>query len=260
MQKRNYQELIPNLKFQYTIKLKIFENNNKLMVLGNGMIANKFIKYESDKKKIIFASGVSNSKNTNKDDFLRELSLLDETIETNPDKSIIYFSTCSIYDRDLKKSPYILHKISLENVIKQKAKKFLIFRVSNVAGVSNNPYTILNYFIFNILQKKPFIIWKNASRNIIDIDDLYTITDELLQTNLYINQIINVANRTSYTVQYIIDQIEKHLNRKAIFTEINKGSSYDIDISAITPVIDKCKIQFTDDYLLKVLKKYYHSK
>jgi hypothetical protein len=34
------------------------------MVIGNGMIANRFMSYKSDRDKIIFASGVSNSKDT----------------------------------------------------------------------------------------------------------------------------------------------------------------------------------------------------
>ena len=32
------------------------------MVIGNGMIANRFMNYKDEKDKIIFASGVSNSK------------------------------------------------------------------------------------------------------------------------------------------------------------------------------------------------------
>src|SRR5437868_5017689 len=145
------------------------------MVVGNGMIANRFVSYKTDEEKIIFASGVSNSKNVVKENFLREFELLERTIKTYPRKTIVYFSTCSVADSDLSMSPYVLHKIRVENFIKQNSDNYLIFRVSNIAGTSNNPYTLLNYFIFSILRNQPFTIWKNAHRNIIGIDDMYEI-------------------------------------------------------------------------------------
>ena len=39
------------------------------MVIGNGMIANAFKQYENDDEVIIFASGVSNSKENNDSEF-----------------------------------------------------------------------------------------------------------------------------------------------------------------------------------------------
>lgn len=67
------------------------------MVIGNGMIANRFTNYKDDKEIVIFASGVSNSKNINKENFKKEFLLLEDIIKANPDKVITYFSTCSIY-------------------------------------------------------------------------------------------------------------------------------------------------------------------
>ncbi len=230
------------------------------MVIGTGMIANKFIDYADRKEKIIFASGVSNSKNTNKQNFLRELNLLSDTIKSNPRKSLVYFSTCSIEDKELKYSPYILHKIEIEKFIKLHVEKFFIFRISNVAGVSNNPYTLLNYFVFNILGNHAFSIWKNAYRNIIGIDDVYQIVHQILENDLYVNEITNIANPKNYSVPFIVREIEKHLNKKAFYKEVNRGSDYHIDITPIELVINKCNIQFSNDYLAFLLKKYYHSK
>ena len=229
------------------------------MVVGNGMLASRFSNYINDEK-IIFASGVSNSKNSKEENFQRELSLLNKIIEDNPGKPIVYFSTCSIDDNDLKSSPYVLHKIAAENLIQEKAEKFFIFRISNIAGVSNNPYTVLNYFIFNILQNHPLVIWKNAYRNIIGIDDVYIIANEILQNDLHSNEIVNIANPFNYSVPFIMRTVEEHLCKKAVYTEIDRGVNYYIDISATKPVIDKYNIRFTGDYLSSLLKRYYHSK
>ena len=45
------------------------------MIVGNGLIASSFIKHDNDDV-IIFASGVSNSLETNQDKFDREIDLL----------------------------------------------------------------------------------------------------------------------------------------------------------------------------------------
>ena len=64
------------------------------MIVGNGLIANLF-KNEDRENVVFFASGVSNSLETEKSAFLREENLLRKTLEENPEKIFIYFSTCS---------------------------------------------------------------------------------------------------------------------------------------------------------------------
>jgi nucleoside-diphosphate-sugar epimerase len=230
------------------------------MVIGSGMIANRFLNYKDDNDFIIFASGVSNSKDTIEQNYLREFELLNQTIKHNPGKTLVYFSTCSIQDTDLASSPYVIHKKKIEEFIKQNTPNYYLFRVSNLAGISNNPYTLLNYFIFNILQDHPLTVWKNAYRNIIGIDDMYLVVNYFLHKKKNVNSIINIANPENYSVPYIIKCIEEHLNKKAICNEIKKGHNYKIDVSLIEPVINKLGIQFNDNYLAALLKKYYHSK
>ncbi|HEV8082125.1 MAG TPA: hypothetical protein VGP55_02935 [Chitinophagaceae bacterium] len=230
------------------------------MVIGNGMIANRFMDYKNDKDIIIFSSGVSNSTDTVEENFSREFYLLTQTVKNNPGKTVVYFSTCSIEDNDLALSQYIIHKKKIEKFINQNVDRYYLFRVSNLAGISNNPYTILNYFIFNILSGHTLTVWRNASRNIIGINDMHSIIDYFLHEGKNINTIINIANPGNYSVPYIITCIEEHLNKKAVCREIEKGSNYKIDVSKIEPIINKLNIQFNNNYLPSLLKKYYHSK
>ena len=62
------------------------------MVIGNGLLANTFRKYEDSDSIIIFASGVSNSKEINKSEFKREFDLLKTMLVFKETKKIIYFS------------------------------------------------------------------------------------------------------------------------------------------------------------------------
>ena len=145
------------------------------MVVGNGMLATRFMDYREDDETIIFASGVSNSKDTIEQHFFREFELLKNTVTDHPEKTLVYFSTCSIEDADSQNAAYVIHKKAIELFIRENVSNYYLLRVSNVAGTSNNPYTLLNYFVYNILQNHPFSVWKNACRNIIGIDDMHEI-------------------------------------------------------------------------------------
>ena len=88
------------------------------MIIGNGLIASLFT--DCDQENIIFfASGVSNSLETQKEEFLREENLIRKTITENPNKIFIYFSTCSIYYSSKAESQYVLHKLKMEQIITQ---------------------------------------------------------------------------------------------------------------------------------------------
>jgi len=230
------------------------------MVIGNGMIANRFMSYKDNDDIIIFASGVSNSKDTIEENFIREFQLLHKTVSDYTDKTLVYFSTCSLEDNDLALAPYVIHKKTVEEFIKNNVARFYLFRISNLAGTSNNPYTLLNYFIFNILKNLPLTVWKNAYRNIIGIDDMFSIANHLLQKKENINAIINIANPVNYSVPYIVKTIEHHLNKKATVNELDRGDDYKIDVSLIEPLFNNLNIQFNENYLAALLKKYYHSR
>ncbi len=68
------------------------------MIIGNGMMARSFESYRGNSEILIFASGVSNSKDVDEDNFNREVLLLKDVINNNPEKAMVYFSTCSMYD------------------------------------------------------------------------------------------------------------------------------------------------------------------
>lgn len=227
------------------------------MVIGNGMIANKFESYQEDNRFVIFASGVSNSRNRDEAAYNREFGLLKNTTATHQDKTIVYFSTCAIYDPEERNSRYVLHKREIEDFIQSNCRQYYIFRVSHLAGQSNNRNTLLNFFIYHIQHNMNFDLWNNASRDLIDINDMFAIVDHILQKQLYPIQIINVAGSENYKVEKIIANIEGILGAKANYTSIQKGTFFEIDISAVYGIIKELNIQFGPDYLGKLLKKYY---
>ncbi|MDZ4795742.1 MAG: NAD-dependent epimerase/dehydratase family protein [Bacteroidota bacterium] len=227
------------------------------MVIGHGMVAKRFASYKENDDFVIFASGVSNSKNTDLNAYARESVLLQTTLEKHKDKTLVYFSTCSIYDKGESGSPYVIHKIKMETYIRENAAHYYIFRVSNLVGRSDNHNTILNFFKYHITNKINFDLWNQSMRNLIDTDDMFSITDHILQNHLYPNQVINVANPVSYPVTDIVTSLESLLGVKANYISIPKGSQFTIDIGLILPIIRELQIAFGNQYMASLIKKYY---
>jgi len=227
------------------------------LVIGNGLLAHSFESYNKDDKFLIFASGVSNSKTKNPEAYSREITLLKKSIEQHRDKTIVYFSTCSIYDPDEMKSAYVQHKLKIENIIQTTVPQYYIFRVSNVAGKSPNPNTVLNYFYYHINNGINFDLWTNACRNIIDIDDVFFIADQLMKNKLVRDRVINIASPVNYPVKEIVTAIELFLNTKSNYVEVNKGTCFEIDLSAIQHIIEQPNLHFDNRYLPRLLAKYY---
>lgn len=227
------------------------------MVIGNGMIAKEFSSYNTKDDFIIFASGVSDSIHADPVAYKREEKLLADTIRSNNNKTLVYFSTCSIYDDSRKSSSYVKHKLDMEAMIIQEQKDYVIFRLSNPVGKTSNSTTIINYLVNHIVNKQVFEIWNNASRNIIDIDHMYTVCNEILATGLFRNRIVNIANPQNYSLPVIVKNIEAHFNITANYTLVNKGGGPVIDVSGTIPLFKKFNINFGDDYLTRLLQKYF---
>ena len=226
------------------------------MVIGNGMIATRFSNYAENGDVLIFASGVSHSASATATDFARERALLLETMQLHPGKLLVYFSTCSVYDPSLHAGKYVIHKLEMEALIKQHARSWLIFRVSNPVGNTQNTATVLNYFAGHILQQQHFELWEAAARNLIDLDDMFTLCHYFIQKPVA-NEVINIASPVNYPVQEIVQALEKQLQQKADFTLVDKGSSPVIDTTQIQPLFTELNIHFPGNYLEQLLQKYF---
>lgn len=228
------------------------------MIVGSGMLAKAFESKIRNENVIIFASGVSNSIETNDKAFEREKLLLENTILNNKNKKLIYFSTCSIDDDAVKDRLYVKHKLLMEDYISKNCKSYLICRVSNVVGKNGNPNTLINYLYNCILNSIPFQAWINSERNIIDVDDLVYYVVKLDELGID-NQIITVANTYNYKILDIISAIEQHVGVKGVYEKVDKGSVLNIDTSILNNLnIEKpANFNSSSAYIIDVLNKYF---
>ena len=209
------------------------------MIVGNGLIASLF--YDVDREDVIFfASGVSNSLETELSEFQREEDLIRETFTQNPDKLFVYFSTCSIYDSSKADSQYVLHKLRMEQIIAENCPKYLILRLSNAVGKGGNPNLLMNYLV----------------RSVIDTEDIKNLVLQVINYQNF-NKVVNIAYPFNYSIIEILEIIEKELDIEPQLILIKAGSGYEINIPDVENYFKERNLTNKESYLCNILRKYY---
>jgi len=136
------------------------------MIIGKGDIASVL---KDKKDKVFFASGVSNSRETDENQYQREIDLL---FEQDRDTHIVYFGSLSIFYSETR---YTSHKKLMETLIRENFKYYTIVRIGNITWGSN-PNTIINSFRNQakkgeeleirdehryVVEKEEFLHWMN---------------------------------------------------------------------------------------------------
>lgn len=142
------------------------------MIIGNGDIASIL----TDRKEVIFfASGVSNSKETQESEYEREKKLLYNQDKT---KCIFYFSSIDIDNIEkFKRSRYLQHKKEMEDYIKDNFSNYNIIRIGNITW-GKNPNTFLN-FIRNKIKNNESVYISDEYKFMIDKEQLLQLTNNL---------------------------------------------------------------------------------
>lgn len=226
------------------------------MIIGHGMLA-QALKVIDTEHVVFFASGVSNSGEKRKEVFLRESLLLRKVIESFPDKILVYFSSCSVYEHTL--TDYSQHKLEMESIIQESCKCYSIFRLPQVVGFGGNPNTLLNFLVNKVRKNESFDVWKNAKRNFIDIDDVVYIVESILFSGKAGGGVMNIASPYDFYVIEVISIIESFFDKKAKVSLVDRGKEYVFDIKEMKKNINMKSIFSSEreSYLLNMLMKYY---
>lgn len=155
------------------------------MIVGNGDIASIL----PDSNWLFFASGVSNSQETNEEEYQRELDLL---LDQSRDAHIVYFSSLAIFYSDTR---YTRHKLDMEATIKENFPLYTIIRIGNITW-GDNPHTLINY-----LRAHPEAEIRNELRYIIGPDEFLHWVDMIPNWSCE----INIPGRT-LTIEEIVDE------------------------------------------------------
>jgi nucleoside-diphosphate-sugar epimerase len=203
---------------------------------------------------IFFASGVANSKACNYGDFYREKKLLSTFAGT--ERTLIYFSTMSVYDDTRNSTSYVQHKLEMENMVST-FSSYVIFRLPEVVGTSKNKSTLVNFLYEKITTESSFELWKDAKRNLIDIQDATSWIIDSLKSEGNRNCIIDICSDRDHLVSEVVQTLEKITNQKAKFRVVEKIIPPSESAGNTVKRKFKLVIETSDSYLENTLRKYY---
>ena len=224
------------------------------MIIGRGLIASALRGIEGEKQ-VIFASGVSNSQETNEKEFDRERSLLEKSLLSINDFELFYISTCSIYDPSLVNARYIRHKLLMEEIVLSQPNCRIV-RLPNVVGPTGNPNNLVNFFANRIKTDTPFKIQRNAARYILGVDEMRALLAGYLDASELYDSLINITPPTATHVLELVQMIEQHLSKDARKLIIDGGSTYTIPNDVSSSLSGRLGIYFGQEYTMSVVEKW----
>lgn len=199
---------------------------------------------------IIFASGVSNSSETNQNEFNREKDLILKTIYENKNLKLIYFS-CML--AGIIKNDYYDAKLKNEELIKNETSNYIIFRLPQVIGNQGNSNNLVNFLKYSIINNLEINVYDNVERALIDVEDVVNVVDYCKDK---INcEILNFSYIEKLKVITICNLIGNILNKQPILKIIkNINNNWNVKNSDI---INEAIININSNgYTNEILKKY----
>ncbi|MGO4551483.1 NAD-dependent epimerase/dehydratase family protein [Lysobacter sp. 2RAF19] len=223
-------------------------------IVGHGMLARAMAPVVHPRHAcVVFASGVSNSTETDPAAFAREAALLRERLEDW--RPLLYFSSCGVADAFEARRPYIRHKQAMEDLVVANGGR--VVRLPQVVGRTDNTHTLTNYLRDRIVHGEHFELWAHAERNLVDVDDVARIVGALLDAWPRDAHVVTVACPVSTPMPRIVDVFERVLGRKANYTPLDLGHPMPIDAPLAQAIARRIGIDFDAGYLERVIGKYY---
>jgi nucleoside-diphosphate-sugar epimerase len=225
----------------------------KTIIVGNGMIGKSLTDVDFGRPTLVLAAGVSDSQETRPEAFEREVSLVEHAIASHPEMHVLYCSTCSV-DSGIQ-TPYITHKLAMEERVQSKAITSHVFRLPQVVGRVHNR-TLVSYFVESILQDRVLSVQTRATRNLLDVRDFARVASLVVRSNIGGGIPQNIAASTQVPVQEIVVEIAKVLERMARIECVDAGYSQAINTEFLKRLLPTEDPLFDPDHWRFVVQHY----
>ncbi len=237
-----------------------------MQITGRGMVARSLQPYAQQFPDVVaFAGGVANSTLQNDAGYNREYSLLRDQLDVcrEAGKLLIYFSSAGaiygslsgIRDENSTTQPvsrYGQHKMACETLIRSSGARYLIVRLANLVGFSQNSAQLLPVLTEQV-KSGQVTLQKHATRDIMDVDDFAMILTQLLPV-IPDNQTIIIASGISVPVSQLVESIQDALGLTAAIEYLNSGEPQEFSIARLQSLLPS--VSFPPDYYQNVIRKY----
>lgn len=213
---------------------------------------------------LVFATGVGDSGCSDPHEYLRELDMLDDTLQrcAAENRRLVYFSsagriygeTCEPRDESTPVAPgteYGRHKRECEALIRRYPGRHLILRLANLVGPRQNPQQLVPQLVEQVLRGE-VTVYEHATRDLLGVDRFTEVLAELLQ-NAQPRETLVVATGISLPIAAIVGLIEETLHVRAARRPIDSGDPQEFHIAklrALAPTTSR----FAPDYPAQMLR------
>jgi nucleoside-diphosphate-sugar epimerase len=241
-----------------------------MIIVGTGFLGHHFQPLaDRHSDVLLFCAGVSNSLCEDAAEFKREADLLYSAVRhclTNH-LCLVYFSSAGMvyghYESKVSedgpafpRSTYGRHKLAMETVIRLAGVRHLILRLSNPVGPRQQPYQLLPS-LYNQVRRGFVEVWRGAHRDLIDVQDVVSLTDALLEARPG-RETFNLASGQSVPVESIVDYLERKLGMFVLRNYLERSDAYEVCIDRLRAAIPREGwAHFTATYYQSVLDRYY---
>jgi nucleoside-diphosphate-sugar epimerase len=205
-------------------------------VIGDGFLARharRFFLPHQHPDVTLIAAGVSSVVIREMSEFDREAEMVYGIIRRCAalGRTLIFLSTASAGMYGAEDSPgtedgpifpltaYGRHKLGLETVCAASDARWLILRLGHIVGSGQQPHQLLPSLTRQLLGGH-VRVFRNASRDLLDVQHMLAILDSLL-TDRVTNEVINLASGMPEPIERIVDVLEEHLGVAATRTYVD---------------------------------------
>lgn len=226
------------------------------MIVGKGLLASAFdAEHVTEMGATLFASGVSNSNETDPAAYAREERLLDAHL-ASAEGTFVYFSTCSIEDPERGNGPYAQHKQRMEQKVAG-CGDYAILRLPQVVGHTPNQHTLTNFLANRLRSGEVIPLWSAAIRCLVDVEHVAMVTLALLRRGRPLQLLDQVAPPEVLTMLELVDAMESVMQLKARRQVVERSGGIRPDPSLMLELGPSLGIDLTPGYPLRLLQKYY---
>jgi nucleoside-diphosphate-sugar epimerase len=143
----------------------------------------------------------------------------------------------------------------MELLIQNNFKQYIIVRLPQVIGKSNNNSTLINFLVNSIKNNIKIQLYNNATRYFIETEDLVLIFKNLIKNKNNYNKIHDIAIPIKYTIFEIVSTLEKILNINSDFEIVNGGVDYNLKLSTVENILQNLNLVYNKSYLEKSILK-----
>jgi nucleoside-diphosphate-sugar epimerase len=234
-------------------------------IVGNGFLARHlWLIAHRHEGVVALAAGVSAMSATDRAGFAREADLVKNVAERCRAKGdlLVFFSTstAAVYgadrpyseDESVGRNPYGVHKLGLENWLRESGVDCLVLRLSHLVGPGQPPHQLLPTLL-RLLREGTVRIHRYATRDLIAVGDVVTILDALLTRGMR-DETVNVATGTAVSVEDIVDHLERRLDVKADREYQETGAAHWVSTEKLRSLVPEVsELRFGPGYHVRVL-------